>query len=113
MLLLLVLPEFALPLRGGLLRRASIVAGAHVPIGKETDRGPEHGGDLSLLQIKRMAYRPAGTMVAADGALRTKIRACGVRALMRKTGLSHTLEAVLRGRRARRSTLRRLMSGLE
>jgi hypothetical protein len=37
----------------GLLQRASIVASAHVPIGKETDRRSEHGGDWSLLQKHR------------------------------------------------------------
>jgi hypothetical protein len=36
----------------GLLRRASIVAGAHRHVGKETDRRWQHGEDLSLLQFQ-------------------------------------------------------------
>lgn len=87
------------------------MAGEHVPIGKETDRRSEHGGDLSLLQVKGMAYRQARTTVVADATLRAKMRACGVRALMRKTGLSqHTIEKILGGAPVRQATLRRVLA---
>jgi hypothetical protein len=98
----------------GLLQRASIVAGAQVPIGKETDRRSEHGGDWSLLQVKGMAYRSAGRMIAADQALRAKMDAHGLRALMRKTGLSqHTIEKILRGLPVRPTTLGRVIAALQ
>ena len=97
----------------GLLQRASIVAGAHVPIGKETDRRSEHGEDLTLLQVKVMTYRPVGGMAVADRALRETVASSGVRALMRKTGLSqHTLEAVRRGQRVRNTTIQRVLGAL-
>jgi hypothetical protein len=97
----------------GLLQRASIVAGAHVPIGKETERRSEHGGDWSLLQVKGTAYRSAGRTIAGDQALRAKMRACGVRALMRKTGLSrHTIEKILAGLPVRAATLQRVVAAL-
>jgi len=50
----------------------------------------------------------------ANTALKTKMRAYGIRALMRETKLSqHTIEAVLSGCRVRRATLRRLVVALE
>jgi len=98
----------------GLLRRASIVAGHRHFVGKETDRRWEHGEDLSLKQFKVMEYRPAGRMIAANRALRDKVAASGMRALIRATGLSqHTLEAVRRGKRVRHTTLQRLITALE
>jgi hypothetical protein len=93
----------------GLLLRASVVAGQPHFVGKETDRRWEYGEDLSLRQFKVMEYRPTGGMAVADRALRARIAANGIRPTMRRTGLSqHTVEAVLRGRRVRRNTLRRL-----
>lgn len=95
----------------GLLRRVSIVAGEHVPIGKETDRRSEHGESLSLLQSRIAAYRPVGKMVVADRALREQIASLGVRPLMRMTGLSqHTIDAIRDGRPVRQTTLRRVLA---
>jgi hypothetical protein len=95
----------------GLLRRASIVAGAHLPIGKETDRRSEYGESLSLLQSRIAAYRPAGKMVVADRAVREQIASLGVRPLMRMTGLSqHTIEAIRNGRPVRQATLGRVLA---
>ena len=94
----------------GLLRRASILAGEIVPVGKETDRHWEHGEDISLVDFKVLEYRPATKMVAADAALREKIAKLPLRELMRKTGLSqHTVEAIRAGRVVRRQTLRRVL----
>jgi hypothetical protein len=94
----------------GLLLRASVTAGHHHFVGKETDRRWEHGEDLSLKQFKVLEYRPAGGMVTSSRSLRSRIASSGLRELMRRTGLSqHTLEAIRQGRRVRRTTLERLM----
>jgi len=85
-----------------------IVAAQRHFVGKETDRW-EYGEALSVGHFKAMEYRPAGGMTVADPALRARIVSSGIRPTMRRTGLSqHTLEAVLRGHRVRRTTLRRL-----
>jgi hypothetical protein len=94
-----------------LLQPASITAGEHRPILKETDRRWEHGEDLSVLD-SRMAEISL-TKVVADAALKAKMRACGVRPLMRRTGLSqHTIEKILRGLPVRRTTLQRVIATL-
>ena len=88
----------------GLLRRASITASEHRPILKETDRRWEHGEDLSVLDSRMAEISP--TRVVADATLKADIRTCGVRALMRKTGLSqHTIERILRSLPVRPRTL--------
>ena len=49
--------------------------------------------------------------VVADATLKANMRAFGVRALMRKTGLSqHTIERILRGLPVRPRTLQRVIS---
>jgi hypothetical protein len=76
-----------------------VIAGQQHFVGKETDRRWEFGDDLSVLRSKSLEYRPRTTV--ADPKLREQVAAAGVRALMRATGLSqHTIEAVLRGKRA-------------
>jgi hypothetical protein len=46
--------------------------------------------------------------------LRAKMRVCGVRALIRKTGLSqHTIEKILRGLPVRRATLQRVIAAID
>jgi hypothetical protein len=95
----------------GLLRRASIVAGAHRHVGKETVRRWEHGEDLSLLQFKAVEYRPAATKVVADATLRAQVAACGLREMIRRTGLSqHTIEKILRRVPVRQATLQRVLA---
>jgi hypothetical protein len=80
----------------GLLRRASITAGEHRPILKETDRMSEHGEALSVLD-PRIAEISAKRSVANAG-LKAHMRAYGMRPLMRKAGLSqHTIEKILGG----------------
>ena len=67
----------------GLLLRASVTAGHHHFVGKETDRRWEYGEDLSLRRFKVMEYRPAGGMVVPDRALRSRIASSGLSVLMR------------------------------
>lgn|SRR5208282_221049 len=90
----------------GLLRRASIVAGEIVPVGKETDRHWEQGEDMSLVDFRVLEYRPSGKLVIADAALREEMAKFSLRELMRKTGLSQkTIYAILRGQPVRKRTL--------
>ncbi len=97
----------------GLLGRSSIVAGEIIPVGKETDRRWEQGEDMSMVDFKVLEYRPSGTMVVADPTLRNEIAKQGVRALMRKTGLSqHTIEAIRAGQPVRRTTLKRMQAAM-
>jgi hypothetical protein len=94
-----------------LLRRASITADEHRPILKETDRRWEHGEDLSVLDLRMAEVSP--TTVVADAVLKAMMHAFGVRALMRKTGLSqHTIEKILRGLPVRPTTLQRVIAAL-
>ena len=87
----------------------SITATEHRPILKETDRRWEHGEDLSVLDSRTAEINP--TKFVADAALKAKMSACGVRALMRKTALSqHTIEKILRGLPVRRTTLQRVIA---
>ncbi len=93
----------------GLLRRASIVAGEIIPVGKETDRRWEQAEDMSMLDFKVLEYRPSGNLVVADPTLRDEITKRGLRELMRRTGLSqHTIEAIRAGQPVRRTTLQRM-----
>jgi len=97
----------------GLLKRASITASEIIPVGKETDRRWEQGEDMSMLDFTVLEYRTTGNMVVADATLRTEISKRGVRALMRKTGLSHhTIEAIRSGKAVRRTTLKRMQAAL-
>jgi hypothetical protein len=94
----------------GLLKRASVVAGQIIPVGKETDRRWEQGEDMSLLDFRVLEYRPSGDLVVADPTLDNKIANLGMRKLMRETGLSqHTIEAIRSGRAVRRATLHRIL----
>lgn len=94
----------------GLLKRASIVAGEIIPVGKETDRRWEQGEDMSMLDFRVLEYRPFGNLAIANPTLITEITKLGMRAAIRKTGLSqHTIEAIRKGRAVRRSTLQRML----
>jgi len=90
----------------GLLRRASVIAGEIVPIGKEADRHWEQGEDMSLVDFQILEYRAGGKLVTADEALRERMNKFGLRELMRKTGLSQkTIYAILRGQPVRKRTI--------
>jgi hypothetical protein len=102
-----------LPETHGLLRRASVVAGEIVPVGKETDRHWEQGEDMSLLDFQVLEYRAGGKLAMADQAFRERMLKFGVRELMRKTGLSQkTIYAILRGQPVRQRTLTVLQKSL-
>jgi hypothetical protein len=89
-----------------LLRRASIVAGAVVPIGKETDRRWEQGDDLSLVDFTVKEFRKTAKMVITDASDRNRWKKVGVRYAMRKSGLSQkAVYAILNGESVRPSTL--------
>ena len=61
-----------------LLRRAFIVAGEIVPIGKEADRHWEEGEDPSLIDFKVHEFRNAKRLVSAhpNGIARWKRNLC-------------------------------------
>lgn len=97
----------------GLLKRASVIAGEIVPVGKETDRRWEDGEDIEMLDSKVLEYRASGGMAVADQALRERIRK-QMRPLMRVTKLSqHTIEKVRDGKLVRRKTLERLKAAID
>lgn len=97
----------------GLLKRASVVAKDLRYVGKETDRRWMQAEDLSLLTFSPIEYLPDGK-VTLDPTLRKQIDECGVRTLIRQTGLSqHTIEAIRAGNQVRRSTLERIQVALE
>jgi hypothetical protein len=52
----------------GLLGKATIVAAKITPVGKETDRRWEHGGDPSMIDPSIYVYEAKGKMCAADPA---------------------------------------------
>jgi len=97
----------------GLLKRASIVAGQLIPVGKETDRRWEQGEDMSMVDFKVLEYGQSSSMVVADPTLRDEIAKHGMRELMRTTGMSqHTIETIRDGKPVRRTTLQRMQAAL-
>jgi hypothetical protein len=90
----------------GLLRRASIIAGDIVPIGKKTDRHWEQGEDPSMVDFELKELRKKKKMAVADIADRKRWRGVGVRYCKRKSGLSiNTVRAILDGNEVKVSTL--------
>jgi hypothetical protein len=95
-------------------RRASIIAGAIVPVGKETDRHWEQGEDISLVDFQVLEYRNGGKLVICDESLRERISKSGIRELMRKTKLSQkSIYALRRGQPVRKRTLAIVKAGTE
>jgi hypothetical protein len=98
----------------GLLKRASIVAGDVVPIGKETDRHWEQGEDPSLLDFRVKQFRDAKKKIVADVSDRNKWRKAGVRYSARKTGLSpNTVQDILNGVPVKTSTMAIFVRAME
>lgn len=90
----------------GLLRRAEIVAGNVIPVGKETDRQWEQGGDLSMLDSGIHVFEKRAKMVIANIYERKKWTRIGIRQLKRETGLSQkVIYSILSGNAVRRQTL--------
>ena len=77
----------------GLLQRAHIVAGEHIPIGKESDRHWEEGEDISLLEFKAVRYKRHG-MVSATLEQLERISRVPKREFMRRGVNQHTLEKI-------------------
>jgi hypothetical protein len=77
----------------GLLQRADILAGEHIPIGKESDRHWEDGEDISLLEFRTIRYQRRGKVVATPEQLR-RIEAVPKREFMRRGINQHTLEKI-------------------
>jgi hypothetical protein len=112
--------QLGLPCTGstqGLLLRAKIVAGKLVPVGKETDRKWEHGGDPSMLDSQVHVYEKQTKMVVADASERKRWSAIGVRRLMRESKLSQApVSNAIKGKPVRRqtlSTLRQAAAGIQ
>ena len=98
----------------GLLRRASILAGEIVPVGKETDRRWEQGEDPSLVDFKVHEFRKAAKMVVAEASDRNRWKKVGVRQIIRKSGLSQkVVYKVLEGRPVRKQTLATFKRAME
>jgi hypothetical protein len=90
----------------GLLRRAVIVAGNVIPVGKETDRHWEQGEDPSMMDFDIQVYGPSGKLVAADPSDRKKWASIGVRRWMRVTKLTQkTVYAIISGKGVRLQSL--------
>ncbi len=95
-----------LPNTAGLLRRVSVLAGDIVPIGKETDRHWEQGGDPSMLDFSIKELRKKKKMAVADVSDRKRWRDEGVRYCQRKSGLSiNTVRDILDGEPVKVDTL--------
>src|SRR5215831_15593290 len=98
----------------GLLLRSKIVAGKLIPVGKETDRRWEQGEDPSMLDSETHVFEKQGRMAVADVSDRMRWRASGVRAAIRKSGLSPTtVYAIFEGRPVRRNTLENFRRSLD
>ena len=90
----------------GLLRRAVIVAGNVIPVGKETDRHWEQGEDPSMMDFDIQVFGPSGKLVVADPSDRKKWASIGVRRWMRATKLTQkAVYAILCGKGVRPHTL--------
>jgi hypothetical protein len=90
----------------GLLRRAVIVAGNVIPVGKETDRHWEQGEDPSMMDFDIQVYGPSGKLVVADPSDRKRWASVGKRRWRRLTKLSQkAVNAILSGKGVRPQTL--------
>jgi hypothetical protein len=90
----------------GLLRRAVIVAGNVIPVGKETDRHWEQGEDPSMMDFDIQVYGPSEKLVVADPSDRKKWASIGKRRWRRLTKLSQkAVNAILSGKGVRPQTL--------
>jgi len=98
----------------GLLRRAKIVARWLIPVGKETDRQWEQGGDPSMLHPNIQTYGPSGKFAVADSSERKEWAKIGVRQLMRATRLTQkTVYSILSGKGVRQQTLAIFRTGID
>jgi hypothetical protein len=98
----------------GLLRRASIVAAALVPIGKETDRRWDQGEDPSLVDFEVHQFRKTRDLALAAPADRKRWVQIGIRAAMRKSGFSQkTTYSIFQGKPVKKKTLTMFQRAME
>ena len=97
----------------GLLSRTKIVARRLIPVGKETDRHWEQGGDPSMLDPKIQIYGGTGKLVVADKLEREEWKKVGFRKLMRATKLTQKpISSILSGKGVRLTTMKMFQAGL-
>jgi hypothetical protein len=96
----------------GLLQRMTIHGGLQHCIGKEISRF-EQGKDDFIENIDDVCIHYDGGRVAANEALIAEIKVRGLRRATRKTGLDRkTLRAILKGKKAKASTLAKVVIGM-
>lgn len=90
----------------GLLQRATINVREIVPVGKETDRHWEHGGDSRMIDSGVYTYENRSKMVVAEALERERLATIGVRCLMRESKLSQApISNVIHGKTIKFGTL--------
>ena len=91
----------------------SILAGDIVPIGKETDRHWEQGGDPSMVDFTIKEFRKRKKRAVADISERKRWRDQGVRYCQRKSSLSiNTVRDILEANPVKVSTLAAFMRAM-
>jgi len=96
----------------GLLQRAHILAGEHIPIGKESDRHWEEGEDISLLEFKAIRYQRRGKVTATPEQLE-RIEEVPKREFIRRGINQHTLEKICSQIPVRASKLAKVLKVLQ
>jgi len=95
----------------GLLQRAHIVAGEHIPIGKESDRHWEEGEDINVLEFRTIRYQHRGNAMAMPEELQ-RIKTVRKREFIRRGVNQHTLEKICDRIPVRASTLAKVLNVL-
>src|ERR1700733_10012160 len=93
-------------------QRAHVIAGEHIPIGKESDRHWEQSEDISLLEFKAIQYKRRGTMTATDEQL-DRIKKVPKREFIRRGINQHTLEKICTPIRVRGSKPAKVLKVLQ
>src|SRR5580693_6550073 len=92
-------------------QRAHIVAGEHIPIGKESDRHWEQSEDISLLEFKAIRYKHRGKITATEEQLE-RIEKVPKREFIRRGINQHTLEKICNKEPVRASKLAKVLKVL-
>ena len=96
----------------GLLQRAHVLAGEHIPIGKESDRHWEDGEHISLLEFKAIQFKRRGNVTATNEDLQ-RIAKVSKKELRRRGVNQHTLEKICRKEVVRASRLAKVLKVLQ
>jgi hypothetical protein len=90
----------------GLLKRAVVIAGEVVPVGKETDRTWDEAEDMSIFDFKAKEFREKTGLVRADASLLNDANGFSKRKLIGTSKLSQkAVYAILEGKPVRQDTL--------